>query len=239
MMQQWLLIGVGGERSGSSATMTMALQPSLNAIHVNVNDRRRKKGEHLAQDESADNGDTQRTTKFRADTGAKSKGKRTQERRHGGHHDGPEAQQTSLINGVKRGLAFQTLRLDREIDHENSVFLDDADQQDDANERDDIEIGLGELHGQQCADARGRERRKNGDGVDEALVENAEHDIDGEERGDNQYGLVGQRVLKGLGSSLKSGVDAARDAELALRLDNVLHRGSKRSAGSKIEGKGK
>ena len=35
--------------------MAMALQPSLNAIHVYVNDGRRKKGEHLAQDESADN----------------------------------------------------------------------------------------------------------------------------------------------------------------------------------------
>src|SRR5712672_2241791 len=192
MMQQRLLVGVSRERSGSGATMAMALRPSLNAIHVNVNDRRRKEGEHLAQDESADNGDTQRTAKFRADTGAKSKGKRTQERRHGGHHDGPEAQQTSLINGVKRGLAFQALGLNREIDHEDGVFLDNADQQDDANERDDIEIGLGELHGEQCADARGWKRRENGDGMDEALVENAEHDIHGEERGDNQYGLVGQ-----------------------------------------------
>jgi len=36
-----------------------------------------KKGEHLAQDESADNGDTQRTAKFpRPTPGAKSKGKR-------------------------------------------------------------------------------------------------------------------------------------------------------------------
>src|SRR5258705_11747773 len=153
--------------------MAMALEPGLNAIHVNVNDGRRKKGEHLAQDESADNGDTQRTAKFRADTGAKSKGKRTQERRHSGHHDGPEAQQTSLINGVKGGLAFQTLGLDREIEHEDSVFLDDADQQDDANERDDIEIGLGELHGKQCADARGLGRRKKWDGMDEAPDRNA------------------------------------------------------------------
>ena len=39
---------------------------------------------------------------------------------------------------------------------------------------------------QQCADAGGGQRGNDRDGVDVALVEHAEHDVDGDERGEDQ-----------------------------------------------------
>ena len=59
-----LLIGVSRERSGSGAMRAMPLQPGLDTIHVDVNDRRREESEHLAKDKTADNGDTERAAKF-------------------------------------------------------------------------------------------------------------------------------------------------------------------------------
>jgi len=53
-----MLIGVSRERSGSGAARAMALQPSLDTIHVDVNDWRGEESEHLAKDKAADNGDT-------------------------------------------------------------------------------------------------------------------------------------------------------------------------------------
>ena len=43
------------------------------------------------------------------------------------------------------------------------------------------------------AHAGGRQRRENRDRVDVAFVENAQHDVDGDERGQNQHRLVGER----------------------------------------------
>ena len=43
--------------------------------------------------------------------------------------------QTAFENGVFRRFAFVALRGQREIDHHDGVLLDDADQQNDADER--------------------------------------------------------------------------------------------------------
>ena len=39
-----------------------------------------------------------------------------------------------------RSFCLAALGLQREIDHQNGVFLHDADQQDDADQRDDVEV---------------------------------------------------------------------------------------------------
>ena len=49
---------------------------------------------------------------------------------------------------------------------------------------------------QQSAHARRRQSGKNRDGVDIALVENAKHDIDSDNGGENQHRFVGKRSLK-------------------------------------------
>ena len=43
-----------------------ALEPSLQAVHVNVDDRRGEESEHLADDEAADDSDAQGAPEFGA-----------------------------------------------------------------------------------------------------------------------------------------------------------------------------
>ena len=52
--------------------------------------------------------------------------------------------------------------------------------------------------------------------MDVAFVEYAEHDVDGNERRQDQDWLVGQRSLKGGRCSLEAGIDACR------HLDSLL-----------------
>src|SRR3546814_6593749 len=66
----------------------------------------------------------------------------TEHQRHGGEHrrerrhqDRPEAQQRGLMDCGAWRQAFVTLRIEREVDHHDRVLLDDADQQNDADDR--------------------------------------------------------------------------------------------------------
>ncbi len=72
--------------------------------------------------------------------------------------------------------------------------------------------------------------------MDEALIEDAENDVDGDECGEDEPFLVGQRILKRLCCSLESGVDSAGHAELLLL---TLERGdslAKGHVGRQVEG---
>ena len=51
--------------------------------------------------------------------------------------------------------------------------------------------------------------------MDVALVENAEHDIDRDQRGQDEQRLVGERRLEGLGGALEARADARRQADVA------------------------
>ena len=90
----------------------------------------------------------------------------------------------------------RALGLEGKIDHHDGVLLHDADQQDDADQRDDAELGVHEQQREQRADAGRRQRGKNRDRMNEALVEHSEHDVDGEQRGDDEEWLAGERFLK-------------------------------------------
>jgi len=60
-------------------------QPRLQAVHVDVHDRRRKEREHLAEDEAADDGNSKWAAKFGSDTRAECERHGAQKGRHGGH----------------------------------------------------------------------------------------------------------------------------------------------------------
>ena len=80
--------------------------------------------------------------------------------------------------------ALVALGLEREVDHHDRVLLDDAEQQHDADERDDAEVDVQHEQRDQRAQRRRRQRGEDRDRVDEALVQDAEHDVDGEQRGE-------------------------------------------------------
>jgi len=74
----------------------------LQPIEEKVNNGRGEKGEHLRDDQPADDGDAQRLAQLRSDTHADGQGQSAEKRSHGGHHDGAETQQARLINGFHR-----------------------------------------------------------------------------------------------------------------------------------------
>ena len=75
---------------------------------------------------------------------------------------------------------------DGEIDHHDAVFLDQADQHDDADKGVDRQLGLEQQQGEQGAEAGKGQGGEDGQRVDETLVEDAEDDIDDDDRQSQQ-----------------------------------------------------
>ncbi len=88
----------------------------------------------MAHDQSSDDGDAERTPELRARAGSERQGQRAQERGHGRHCNRAKTQKTGFIDRVFRALAFLAFSFQREIDHENGVFLNDADQENNTDE---------------------------------------------------------------------------------------------------------
>ena len=75
------------------------------SIHIQINDRRSKKCQHLAHQQSTDDTYPQRTPELRAHTGAKREGYPAEQCRHRCHHDRSKTEQARLINRVLRDSA--------------------------------------------------------------------------------------------------------------------------------------
>ena len=71
--------------------------------------------------------------------------------------------------------------------------------------------------------------------MDEALVQYAQHDIDGDQRREDQHWLVAQRSLKRLRRALKAAANGGGQAQVVLDLLDTLDRVAERHAGRKIE----
>ena len=135
-------------------------------------------------------------------------------------------------------LRLVALGVEGEVDHHDRVLLDDADEQHDADERHDAEVLAGDHQRRERADASRRQGRQDRQWVDVALVQDAEHDVDGDDRREDQRALVGQRCLEGACRSLEFGADGLGQTNLASgRLDRA-HRFAKRRAGSEVERQG-
>ena len=177
--------GVAGGLPDAPRTREALRQP----VKENVNDRRGVKRQHLAEQQPADHADAERTAKFGADAGARGQRDAGQQRGHGRHHDGAEAQQAGFVNGLGGVLAVLALGLQGEVHHHNAVLLDDADQQDDADDGHHVQVLMEKKKCEQRAYAGGGQRGENRDRVNEALVKHAEHDIDGNQRGEDEQRL--------------------------------------------------
>ena len=135
----------------------------------------------LRDEQAADDGDAERLAQFGADAHADGERQAAEHRREGRHHDGPEAQQACLVDGLDGRKAFIALGLEGEIDHHDGVLLHNADEQKDADQRHDAEIGAGDQQRENGADACGRQRGEDRERVNQALVENAEDDVDSDD----------------------------------------------------------
>ena len=182
---------------------------------------------NLADDQPADDRDAERLAQFGTGPGPQHQRQRAEHRRHGRHQNRPETKQAGLINRLTRRQSLDALGLQREVDHHDRIFLDDADEQNDADDGDDVEVVVQQHQRQKRADARRRQRRKNSDRMDEAFVEDAQHDVHRDDGREEQEYLVGQRRLKGRRGALERGGEADGKADFFFGLLDGVHRRAK------------
>src|SRR5271155_1342994 len=205
-------------------------------IEEDVNHRRGIEREDLAEQQATHHGNAQRLAQFRADAGAQCEWQTAEKRGHGGHHDGTKTEQAGFVDRVLGTHAMLSFRFQGEVNHHDAVLFHDADEQDNSYQRDDAEFLAADQQSQDRSDAGGRQRGKNRDGMDVTLVENAEHDVHRDERGQNQDRLVAQRSLKRGGRALKGRLNTERHSDILLRFINRFGGFAERSIGSEIEG---
>src|ERR1019366_3635681 len=212
--------------------------PCGSAPEPEIDNRSSEQSQDLAEDQTADDRDPERFPEFGTNAAAKREGNSAEQRGHGGHHNGAETQQTGLVNGFFGSLAFFPLRFEGEIDHHNGVFLHDTYQKNDADQCNDVEVLVEQNESSDGTDAGGGQRGKNRHGVDVAFVQDAQDDVNRNDRGENQHGFVRQRIFKSTRGALEAGFDAGGHAEVGSDLADIGDRHAERSSGSEVERKG-
>ena len=89
-----------------------------------------------------------------------------------------------------------------------AFFFDDANQQNNADNADNAQIAAGNHQRQQGADTGGRQRGQNGDRVDIAFVQHAQHDINRDDGGQDQPQGIAQRGFESQRRALVTGAYA-------------------------------
>src|SRR6187549_168499 len=145
------------------------------APEVGIDDRRQIQRDELRNEQAADDGEAQRLARLATGAEAECNRQRTEERRRCGHHDRPEADDAAFVNRIDRRLAVLPLLLEGEVDLHDRVFLDDADQHDQAHERVDVQLVAEQPQRHHGTEPRRWQPRENRDRMDVALVEHPEH----------------------------------------------------------------
>src|SRR6266851_1180530 len=211
--------------------LRLACQP----IEEQINHRRRKQRQHLRHNQPAHNRDAQRPSQLASRARAQRQWETTQQRRHRRHHDRPEPQQTSLIDRLRRRHPLLAFGLQRKVDHHDRILLHNADQQNDSDQRNHTQVHMKQQQRQNRAHARRRQRRQNRDRVNVALIQHTQHNVDDDQRRQNQQRLILQRSLKRPRRSLKLRIHTGRHIQLRLRPVHRIHRIADRLARRQIE----
>ena len=135
-----------------------ACAPSREPIERQVRHRCGEQREHLRKQQATDDGDAERPSKLRAGAIAECQRKRSEQYGERRHHDRTEAQQARLLDCFLGREPFNPLRNDGEVDHQDRILLHDADEQENADERDDAQLRLGDKQRHQRANPGRRER---------------------------------------------------------------------------------
>ena len=99
-----------------------------------------------------------------------------------------------------------------------------ADEKKNPNDRNNIKLAVKHDEGDNGAHTGRRQGGENGDRVHQALVEHAEHDVDGEQGGDDEQRLGGQGLLESLGSTGEGAAHRCRNTDPPLHLIDQLGR---------------
>src|SRR6185437_2270355 len=231
----------GGTAAGAAETegfkdeAAPARESVAQVVEHEVDDRRGEERKTLTDDESADDGNAERLPELRTGACAKREWKAAEDRGHGSHHDGTEAQHARLVDGLFGRLVVFALSDQGEVDHHDGVLLHDADEQDDADHRDDRKIDLEDKQSEERTDARRWERGENGERVNEALVEDAKNDIDRYDREQDEDGHGREGLLECLRRAGKSALDRGGHADAGARVFNRRGGLRERDVGRDIE----
>ena len=190
----------------------------------------------MREQEAADNGDAQRAAQLGAGALLQRQRQGPEQRGHGGHHDRAEAQQAGLVDGLHRRQPFGALGVERKVNHHDGVLLHDADQQDDADQRDQGKVLAAQQQREQRAHTRRRQARKDGDGMHVALVKHPQHDVDHDNGGEDEERLALERGLEFRGAAGEGRHDGIGQFDLLLRGLDGLDRRAQRPAGPQVEG---
>ena len=136
-------------------------------------------------------------------------------------------------------LALVALGMDREVDHHDRVLLHQADQEEHPDQRDHAELGAERTEREERAHARRRERREDRDRQDEALVEDAEHEVHRDDGREDQPRLARERRLEAARGALEPAVDRGGHADSRHRVVDDLGRGRQRDALGQAERDGR
>ena len=95
-----------------------------------------------------------------------------------------------------------------------------------------------EDQGQDGPDPGRRQGGNNRDGVDIALIQHPQDDVDRHQRRQNQQRFIFQRRLEGLGRALETAPDAGRQPQLLRGGPDGLHRLTQRNPRRQVERQG-
>src|SRR5579884_1086671 len=98
-----------------------AAAPHLHLLQIQVVHRGYVERQQLRDDESANHSEAERLTRLRARAVAESDRQRTHQRGHRGHHDGAEANQCAVVDGLLCALSG-ALRIQRKVDHHDRIL---------------------------------------------------------------------------------------------------------------------
>ena len=100
---------------------------------------------------------------------------------------------------------------------------------------DHVEVVTRQHQREQRADAGRGQGGENRHRVDEAFVQHAQHDVDDDDRGEDEKGFVRQRRTESVGGAQELGHDAGRHPDLRFRPGDGVHRFAERRAGRQVE----
>ncbi|MNF57847.1 hypothetical protein D3C84_393880 [compost metagenome] len=114
------------------------------------------------------------------------------------------------MDRLARAQALLAFQQQGEVDHHDGVLHHDADQQQQADQGDEAQFGTAGPECQQRADRRRGQGGEDGQRMQGALVEHAQHDVDAQQGGQDQPGLVVQRRLEYLGAARQAAAHRRR-----------------------------
>src|SRR6516164_4743825 len=130
------------ERLGRCTALVRQLpvRSSDQAIEIQEDDGGGIERQELAQRQPADDGVAERLADFGAGSSAEHERHGAEHRRHRRHENRPETLDAGLVDSLFRREALLALGMKGEVDQHDAVLLDDADQQEDANDGDHAQI---------------------------------------------------------------------------------------------------